>query len=179
MVVLSNPFCPVSFGLLGFLGAVISRQTSLLGLAAQKKREETEFPEEEADLLVHDDGDCGELSEDRIANFLQNQKQQFFTSIGMTVPPSQQRGLHSSATTPGTSMIELPSSRETSYLDETEESALLTLTSVSDANPVPPYQPAVYCMSESEQDKEDLEDHIEGSPLESSEFTAGTTEQNV
>lgn len=150
-----------------------------MGLAPQKKREEAEFTEEEADLLVHDDGDCDELSEDRIANFLENQKHQYFTSIGMTVPPSQQKGLDSSATTPGTSMIELPSSRETSYLDETEESALLTLTSVSDANPVPPHQAAVYCMSESEQEEEDLEDRSEASPQEWSEFTEGITEQNV
>lgn len=141
MVVFSNPLCPVSFGFLGFLGAVLSRKSALYS------DESSVYPgkrDEEDGLLAGSDTECHELSEDKIAQFLENQKQEYYKSIGM-VPPRQQQTFETS-TTPGTSMIDFTSSRETSYVDDGDDSALAT-------NPSrPAYEAQTYKMNDSDVD---------------------------
>lgn len=150
MVVAANPFCPISLGFLGFLGGIISRRTTLFkhgrGLVDKIVVGEDE---EREDLLDQDDVDCDELSEDRIANFLESQKEEYYKSLGMAAPKQMKVLETSSSTTPGESTIEFSSSRETSYLDEGEDSALL----VRDAGPSrePSPIPRVYSMTEQDE----------------------------
>jgi hypothetical protein len=121
MVVMSNPFCPVSFGFLGFLNAVISGRGLIFGSEGSDPKNKVE---EEEDLLAVGEGDCDELSEDRITNFLENQKSQYYRSIGLA-PPKQLQPTDA-LTTPGESMIEFSSSRETSFVGETDASTTPT-----------------------------------------------------
>jgi hypothetical protein len=143
MVVAANPFCPISFGFLGFLGAVVSQRTSLINHGRTTGGEgDLGEDEEREDLLDQNEGDCDELSEDRIANFLESQKEEYYKSIGMVVP--KQMKVNDTATTPGDSIIEFSSSRETSYVDDGEESALLSMSRESTPEPL------VYSISESD-----------------------------
>ena len=149
MIGLTNPFCPVSFGLMGFLSSVVSRRSiSLLPFGGREKDEPID-EDEEVDLLVHDDRECDELSEDRITNFLESQKVEYYKSIGM-VPPKQQSSFDTS-TTPGASMIEFSSSRETSYIDESEDSTLLFSRADEQAqihDQATNFEPQTYVMNE-------------------------------
>lgn len=146
MVAPGNPFCPVSFGFFGLLSAILSRRGSLYQDAPTKKVEVKR--EEEEDLLAAGEAECDELTDDRISSFLENQKQQYYRSIGLA-PPKQMKTLETS-TTPGESMIEFPSSRETSILEEGEQSALLSLS------PSPAFTPQTFRMDD-QSDKDDLE----------------------
>lgn len=73
----ANPLCPVSFGLLGFVGAVLSRR----GFLYSSKEEESG---EEIHTLL--DSECQELSEERIATYLETKKNDYYESIGMNPP---------------------------------------------------------------------------------------------
>lgn len=147
MVVAANPFCPISLGFLGFLGGIISRRTTLFkhgrGLVDKIVVGEDE---EREDLLDQDDVDCDELSEDRIANFLASQKEEYYKSLGMAAPKQMKVLETSSSTTPGESTIEFSSSREASYLDDGEDSALLVPEAGPSREPSP--IPRVYSMTE-------------------------------
>ena len=125
MVLQINPFCPISFGFLGFLGAVLSSRSALL------RTDKRVDKDEEDDLLMskQEDGECDELNEDKISHFLEMQRDKYYKSIGMDPPrasrPSQSNMNVSSSTsctdfsTPSQSMIEFPSSRETSlFIDD-------------------------------------------------------------
>ena len=147
MVVAANPFCPISLGFIGLLGAVFSRRTTFLGPARSfNGRKALEEEEEREDLLDQDDKDCDELSEDRIANFLESQKEQYYKSMGMA-PPKQIKAFETS-TNHAESMIEFQSSRETSYLDDGEESSLLALNAGSSRETTP--EPRMYELNDSE-----------------------------
>jgi hypothetical protein len=124
MVAPHNPCCPVSLGFVGFLSAIVSRQSSLYK-ESKTQGGSGDRSEEEEDLLAVGEADCDELTDDRITSFLESQKQQYYRSIGMA-PPKQLKTIET-LTTPGASMIEFSSSRETSYIDEGEEPALLNL----------------------------------------------------
>ena len=141
-MVVMNPFCPISFGFIGFLGAIVSRRTTLL----QKPTREEEESGEIDILLVNksdDEGDCDELSEDRITNFLELQKNLYYKSMGMDpviARKPEQTSMNTSTTnssteltTPRESTIGFSSSRDTSYIEEVdrEESSLLTFQTIS------------------------------------------------
>lgn len=160
MVIMSNPFCPVSFGFLGFLGSVLSRRSFLYG-ESESSRGQNKIDEEE-DLLAAGEADCDALSEDRISTFLENQKSQYYRSIGM-VPPKQLKTIETS-TTPGASIIEFSSSRETSYLDESEESALIALNSTTPAPEPLAATPQTFRMDESDNDHRN--DEAQSAPFE-------------
>jgi hypothetical protein len=148
MVVVSNPFCPVSFGFLGFLNGVLSRRSFLYNDNEGPRAKNVS--EEEEDLLAVGEDDCDEISEDRISRFLENQKSQYYRSIGLA-PPKQLRTIETS-TTPGASIIEFSSSRETSYLDESEESALIASDSSTPAPESSSFTPQTFRMDDSDQD---------------------------
>ena len=128
MVAPHNPCCPVSLGFIGFLSAILSRRSSLFQDKTSASKSSSK-PEEEEDLLAVGEADCDEITDDRITSFLESQKQQYYRSIGMA-PPKQLRSIETS-TTPGASMIEFSSSRETSYVEECNESGLLSLEPVA------------------------------------------------
>ena len=141
MVLHINPFCPISFGFLGLLSAVVS------GRGALGKQKDTGFSGDrgEDDLLMSkkEDDECDELNEDKISRFLETQREKYYQSIGMNPPtaskPAQTNMNTSSSTsctdfsTPSQSMIEFPSSRETSLLiDESLiDPSLISISSVS------------------------------------------------
>lgn len=150
MIAPSSPFCPVSFGFFGLLGAIIARRGSLFNDPPVNQRDSTN--EEEEDLLAVGEGECDQLTDDRITSFLETQKQQYYRSIGMA-PPKQMKTIDSS-TTPGASMIEFSSSRETSMLDDGEDSALITLDSRG-PTPSPAFSPQTFRMDENS-DRESL-----------------------
>lgn len=127
MVIQINPFCPISFGFLGFLSAVVSHRSSLL----KPQQSDSVGSDEEDDLLMskQEDYECDELNEEKISNFLETQRDKYYKSIGMDAPsvnkPGQSVMNASSSTsctdfsTPSQSMIEFPSSRETSlFIDD-------------------------------------------------------------
>lgn len=77
-----NPFCPISFGFIGFLGSIITRRSTLLGDQSNSEQRDGEFE----NLLIvkgNDDDECDELSEARINRFLEAQKLQYYKSIGL------------------------------------------------------------------------------------------------
>ena len=153
MVVTHNPCCPVSFGLVGFLSAIISRRSSLYHESNNKSNPEDKSEEEE-DLLAVGDADCDELTEDRITSFLESQKQQYYRSIGIGAP--KQLKTIETSTTPGASMIEFSSSRETSYIEEGDESALLNLETSSPLEQKSAFTPQTFRMDEESEHYEEV-----------------------
>lgn len=79
----TNPFCPVSLGFLGFLGAVVSRRGFLWG---EPSKQTSECVDEVDSLLENDLEAAHELSEDKISRFLESQKHEYYKSIGMEPP---------------------------------------------------------------------------------------------
>ena len=105
----------------------MSRNSALI---KQEKRSLNDSTEED-DLLMskQEDGECDELNEDKISHFLEMQRDKYYKSVGMD-PPAAMRPVQSSMnassstsctdfSTPSQSMIEFPSSRETSlFMDD-------------------------------------------------------------
>jgi len=143
MVVQINPFCPISFGFFGLLGAIVSRRSTLL----EEERSTTEATQNpETDFLMtkqDEDHECDELSEDRITHFLEEQKASYYKSIGMEPPvvtkPAQENMDTSSISittrAPSPSLIEFPSSRETSMIADLEELNDQTILITPDTSP--------------------------------------------
>lgn len=174
MVISSNPFCPVSFGFLGFLNGVLSRQSFIYNDNEGPRAKNV--AEEEEDLLAVGEDDCDEISEDRISSFLENQKSQYYRSIGLA-PPKQLRTIETS-TTPGASIIEFSSSRETSYLDESEESTLIALDSSTPAPATHSFTPQTFRMDDSDQDPP-RENRNNNSDSSLDDEKPGTTDKKV
>ena len=139
MVVLTNPFCPVSFGFLGFLGAVLSRRGFLYRSKPDQESEEADM------LLTNDGGECHELSEDRISKFLESQKADYYKSIGMQALPES---------LPVEGIPSVPSSPETFAIDKDEPKDCPTASST----------PALIdCLSEVSDDQDILNPRKESS----------------
>ncbi len=73
-----SPMCPISFGFIGFLGAIVSRRSAVWS-ERDDFREQYRNSEEEVDELLmtsieSEYDDCAELSDKKISEFLESQR---------------------------------------------------------------------------------------------------------
>jgi hypothetical protein len=183
MVLQINPFCPISFGFLGFLSAVVSRRSSLLKPLQGTVTEN----DEEDDFLMskQEDYECDELNEEKISNFLESQRDKYYKSIGMDPPsatkPGQSSMNASSSTsctdfsTPSQSMIEFPSSRETSLFmdDSLIDPSLISIPSSISGHVAATAQS--FCIDKDVVSPLPSEDEVSRSPLVQFKTTSGDT----
>jgi hypothetical protein len=150
MVDPTYPCCPLSFGAMGLLGAVMNTRSSAFKLLSSDKG--FHRAAEEENLLDVDEAACDELTDDRISRFLDIQKEQYYRSIGL-VPPKQMRSMDI-ITTPGESLLEISStretSRETSLLDESGHLILPSSPAAGSQSDTP--LPQTFRMDDSEDD---------------------------